>query len=248
MKKMKASDLKKAMGISDQLAKLNAERYAKFEKQPSKQACLAFDGPAYRGMHAEDFSAQDQSFAQGSIRVLSGLYGVLRPFDTVQPYRLEMGTKLATSRGKTLYDFWGDDIAKRLGEELKGKKVLVNCASQEYWKAVRPTVLPKSVQVITCDFPGPAVYAKKARGMMCRHIVKKRASRVEDLKGFKGEGVDAYIFSAAKSTASKLVFLRSKGKGGAGSEGRERSGGDASAKKRPASSAASGPAKKRKRA
>jgi len=210
LKKLSVADLKKMMGLSDELAKLNAERYAKFQSQVSKPACLAFDGPAFRGLAAGDFSQADYKEAQGCIRILCGLYGVLKPLDSIRPYRLEMGTKLKTSKGNSLYDFWGDDITEHLSKELAGKKkpILVNCASQEYWKSVRPKKLPKGVVVVTCDFPGPAVFAKKARGMMCRHIVKNRVTDVEGLKKFVGDDVDRYSFNASKSTATKLTFLR----------------------------------------
>mmetsp|Transcript_53412 Transcript_53412/g.95851 ORF Transcript_53412/g.95851 Transcript_53412/m.95851 type:complete len:270 (+) Transcript_53412:22-831(+) len=210
LKKLTVPELKKMMGLSDDLAKLNAERYAKFSSQPSKAACLAFDGPAFRGLSAGDFSQADQKIAQGSIRILCGLYGVLRPLDSIRPYRLEMGTKMKTPRGTSLYDFWGDEITEQLSKELADKKtpILVNCASQEYWKSVRPKKLPKGVLVVTCDFPGPAVFAKKARGMMCRHIVKQRVTDVGGLKKFVGDDVDRYSFCASKSTATKLTFLR----------------------------------------
>merc|ERR1719159_2006930 len=124
-----------------------------------------------------------------------------------------MGIKLATPKGKSLYDFWGKGITDFLGKELgaAGPKILVNCASQEYWKSVQTNLLPKDVEVITCDFPGPAVYAKKARGLMCRHIVKRRVKDVAGLKTFQGEGEDKYCFDTKKSTESKLVFVRSAG-------------------------------------
>lgn len=240
LKKLSAKDLKKLMGLSDDLAQLNHARYAAFNSQPEKQACCAFDGPAYRGLRAEDFGKEEQSFANDSIRILCGLYGVLRPYDAIRPYRLEMGVKLPTAKGKTLYDFWGDAITESLsGDLLSGgkPKVLVNCASQEYWKAVRPSKFPAGTRVVTCDFPGPAVFAKKARGLMCRHIVKNRVQDVEGLKRFKGEGGDAYAFDAGKSTAAKLVFLR-KG-GGAGR---------AEQAKRPAAASPAGAAKRRRAA
>lgn len=216
-KKLTSADMKKLMGVSDAIAKLNVERYKSFEKQASKQAALAFDGPAFRGLAAGDFDSKDQAIAQQSVRILSGLYGLLRPYDDIRPYRLEMGVSVPNPKGKTLYDFWGDSITEAVGKEFKkggGPKLLVNCASQEYWKAVRPQKLPEGVKVITCDFPGPAVFAKKARGMMCRHIVKHRVKDVEGLKKFKGEGADSYCFSAAKSSDSKLVFIRGSGAAG----------------------------------
>jgi len=216
LQKLTAADLKKLMGLSDSLAKLNVDRYKNFSKQDPKQAALAFDGPAYRGLQAEDFNNVDQKYAQQTIRILCGLYGVLRPYDQIKPYRLEMGVKIATHKGKSLYDFWGDSITSYLDKELTegtGPKILVNCASQEYWKSVQTKVLPKDVRIITCDFPGPSVYAKKARGLMCRHIVKHRVKDVAGLKTFQGEGEDKYCFDTKKSTESKLVFVRSAGGG-----------------------------------
>lgn len=247
--KLTAKDLKKSMSISDSIAQLNADRYRNFNSQASKQACLAFDGPAYRGLEAGDFDATEQKTCQAKIRILSGLFGLLRPYDELKPYRLEMGTGLVTPRGKTLYDFWGDEITEQLGKELgaSGQRILVNCASQEYWKAVRPAKLPTGVQVVTCDFPGPAVYAKKARGLMCRHIVKGRVSNVAGLKTFKGGDGDRYEFSAGKSSESKLVFIRV----GGGAKGKVKAAATApaekSAKKRPAAAPA-GAAMKRPRA
>lgn len=216
LQKLGAADLKKLMGLSDALAKLNVDRYKNFSKQAPKQAALAFDGPAYRGLSADDFSAPQQKCAQQTVRILCGLYGVLRPYDEIKPYRLEMGVKLATSKGKSLYDFWGDSITNFLDKELKegaGPKILVNCASQEYWKSVKTNKLSKDVRIITIDFPGPSVYAKTARGMMCRHIVKHHVKDVAGLKTFQGEGENKYCLDAKKSTESKLVFTRSSGGG-----------------------------------
>merc|ERR1719171_3395328 len=127
LQKLTTADLKKIMGLSDSLAKLNVDRYKSFSKQTSKQAALAFDGPAYRGLSAEDFNAAEQKYAQETVRILCGLYGVLRPYDEIKPYRLEMGVKIASAKGKSLYDFWGDSIANSLDKELKegdGPKIL----------------------------------------------------------------------------------------------------------------------------
>eukprot|EP00746_Dinoflagellata_sp_MGD_P002874 gnl/MRDRNA2_/MRDRNA2_105620_c0_seq1.p1 gnl/MRDRNA2_/MRDRNA2_105620_c0~~gnl/MRDRNA2_/MRDRNA2_105620_c0_seq1.p1 ORF type:complete len:272 (+),score=76.27 gnl/MRDRNA2_/MRDRNA2_105620_c0_seq1:64-879(+) len=217
LQKLSAADLKKMMGLSDSLAKLNLDRYKNFSKQAPKQAALAFDGPAYRGLSADDFNGTEQKFAQQTVRILCGLYGVLRPYDEIRPYRLEMGVKIATAKGKSLYDFWGDGITDFLDKELKGgdgPKILVNCASQEYWKSVSANKLSKDVKVITIDFPGPAVYAKKARGLMCRHIVKNRVKDLAGLKTFHGEGEDKYCLDTKKSSESKLVFTRGSGGGG----------------------------------
>jgi len=213
VQKLTVHEIKQKMELSNDLAAMNADRYKNFSSQETKQACLAFDGPAYRGLEAKDFSAAEQETCQARVRLLSGLYGLLRPYDEIRPYRLCMGTRLANPRGKTLYDFWGDEITEQLGKELgvSGARIVVNCASEEYWKAVRPAKLPSGVQIVTCDFPGPGVYAKKARGLMCRHIVKENVSDVQGLKTFKGGDGDKYEFCPVKSTESKLVFLRVKG-------------------------------------
>lgn len=213
VKKLTVGDLKKTMSLSDSLAKLNHDRYSNFNGQPAKQTCLAMDGPAFRGLCAGDFDTVTQQAAQKQIRVLSGLYGILRPYDKIRPYRLEMGSKLITPSGKTLYDFWGTTIAEQLVAELNSAKasILVNCASKEYWKSVKLNSLPSSVQVITCDFPGPSVFAKKARGLMCRHIAQERISKIEGLKRFVGYGDDRYAFNASKSSSTTLVFIREVG-------------------------------------
>eukprot|EP00930_Biecheleria_cincta_P038682 TRINITY_DN26568_c0_g2_i1.p1 TRINITY_DN26568_c0_g2~~TRINITY_DN26568_c0_g2_i1.p1 ORF type:complete len:293 (+),score=60.38 TRINITY_DN26568_c0_g2_i1:89-880(+) len=206
-KKLSASDLKKLMGVSDAIAKLDHERYQSWEKTQSKAACLAMDGPAYRGFEGSSLSAEERKIAQGKVRILSGLYGVLKPFDAIKPYRLEMGSKLKTNRGSSLYEFWADTLAKEL---CKGAKVIINAASQEYWKAVNVKALG-GVPVVTVDFPGPAVYAKKARGLICRFAVQQKCQKAEDLKNFKGAPGDVYTFDASKSTKDKYVFRRVSG-------------------------------------
>ncbi|CAE8594909.1 unnamed protein product, partial [Polarella glacialis] len=216
---------------------------------------LAFDGPAYRGLRANDFKEADRSVAQGCIRILCGLYGVLRPFDLIRPYRLEMGTKIKTLRGNSLYDFWGDDISVSLAQDLKAAKpkILVNCASQEYWKSIRTAKLPTGVRVVTCDFPGPSVFAKKARGMMCRHIVTNRVTTVDGLKNFNGDGEDRFAFSPGKSSADKLVFLRTGGaaigvpRASTKAKAKAKSVKEEGPKKRPAAAPVSAPSKRAKR-
>lgn len=210
-KKLSKADLKKLMGVSDAIAQKDFERYQNWEKNHSKAASLAMDGPAYRGLDAGSMSASQRKVAQQKVRILSGLYGVLRPFDAIKPYRLEMGSKLVNPRGKSLYDFWGASIAKHL---CHGAKVIVNAASQEYWKAVQEKGLG-GVPVVTVDFPGPSVYAKKARGLICRYAVEKDCSKPEQLKGFTGIPGDSYVFDASKSTASKYIFRRVSSNAGA---------------------------------
>jgi len=202
-KKLTKADLKKMMGLSDAIAAKDFERYQKWETNACKATCLAMDGPAYRGFDGNSLTVSERKVAQNKVRVLSGLYGVLRPFDAIRPYRLEMGSKVKTARGSSLYDFWGDLIAKQIS---KGAKIIINAASQEYWKAVKAEAL--GAPVVTVDFPGPSVYAKKARGLICRYAVKKNCKKAEDLKKFTGAPGDSYVFDASKSTASKYVFKR----------------------------------------
>ncbi|AYC31888.1 peroxide stress protein YaaA [Pseudomonas cavernae] len=205
------------MHLSDKLAGLNAARFGswhpQFTPQNAKQALLAFKGDVYTGLHAEDFSDADFDFAQAHLRMLSGLYGVLRPLDLMQPYRLEMGTKLANARGKDLYAFWGERISGWLNEALaaQGDEVLLNLASNEYFGAVKRKAL--NARIIDTEFKDLkngqykiiSFYAKKARGLMARYVIKQRLSDPEGLKDFNDQG---YRFSAKDSTADSLVFLR----------------------------------------
>lgn len=205
------------MHLSDKLAGLNAARFGSWERpfNPSnaKQALLAFKGDVYTGLNAEDFSEADFDFAQTHLRMLSGLYGVLRPLDLMQPYRLEMGTKLANPRGNNLYDFWGERISGWLNEALtaQGDEVLLNLASTEYFSAVKRKAL--NAQIIDTEFKDLkngqykiiSFYAKKARGLMARYVIKERLTNPVGLKDFSYEG---YAYSSAQSTPSKLVFLR----------------------------------------
>ncbi|MCY1292659.1 hypothetical protein D9M68_591740 [compost metagenome] len=205
------------MHLSDKLAGLNAARYASWHPQftpdNAKQALLAFKGDVYTGLHAEDFSEADFDFAQRHLRMLSGLYGVLRPLDLMQPYRLEMGTKLANARGKDLYAFWGGRISGWLNEALaaQGDEVLLNLASNEYFGAVQRKAL--NARVIDTEFRDLkngqykiiSFYAKKARGLMARHVIKERLTDPADLKDFDAQG---YYYSAKDSSADNLVFLR----------------------------------------
>jgi cytoplasmic iron level regulating protein YaaA (DUF328/UPF0246 family) len=210
-------DIAQLMSLSDKLASLNVARYGswsdQFTKENSKQALLAFKGDVYTGLAAEDFTEDDFDFAQQHLRMLSGLYGILRPLDLMQPYRLEMGTKLANARGKDLYSFWGEHISEWLNEDLKkqGDDVLVNLASQEYFGAVKPKTL--KARVIDTVFKDQkngeykiiSFYAKKARGLMARYVIKERLDDPEKLKEFD---LDGYYFDATSSTPNKLVFLR----------------------------------------
>ncbi|UVE18653.1 peroxide stress protein YaaA [Pseudomonas sp. LS44] len=205
------------MHLSDKLAGLNAARFGSWHPQftPSnaKQALLAFKGDVYTGLNAEDFSEADFDFAQEHLRMLSGLYGVLRPLDLMQPYRLEMGTKLANARGKDLYAFWGERISGWLNEALaaQGDQVLLNLASNEYFGAVQRKVL--SARIIDTEFRDLkngqhkiiSFYAKKARGLMARYVIKQRLTDPAGLKDFSEQG---YRYAPQLSSSDKLIFLR----------------------------------------
>lgn len=205
------------MKLSDKLAGLNAARYAswhpEFTPENAKQALLAFKGDVYTGLNAEDFGEDDFAFAQDHLRMLSGLYGVLRPLDLMQPYRLEMGTRLANARGKDLYAFWGERISQWLNEALaaQGDDVLLNLASNEYFGAVKRKAL--QARVIDTEFKDLkngqykiiSFYAKKARGMMARYVIRERLRDPAGLKDFNAHG---YYFSAEQSGPDQLVFLR----------------------------------------
>lgn len=205
------------MGISDKLAALNVARYAdwspKFTDKNSRAAVLAFMGDVYEGLEAASFSAKDHAFAQTHIRILSGLYGLLRPLDRLQPYRLEMGTSLANPAGKNLYAFWGDSLAEALNQALleQGDDILINLASDEYNKAALTKAL--KARVVTPQFKEEkagqfkivSFYAKRARGLMARYMVENRLKKVESLKDFDAEG---YAFNAELSKGDTLVFTR----------------------------------------
>jgi cytoplasmic iron level regulating protein YaaA (DUF328/UPF0246 family) len=205
------------MGISDKLGVLNYDRYQEwstpFTEDNAKQAVLAFNGDVYTGLDANSFKADEFKFAQKHLRILSGLYGLLKPLDLMQPYRLEMGTKFANQRGKDLYQFWGETITEALNKQLKSVKsdVLVNLASNEYFKSVKPKLL--NAEVITPvfkDWKGDkykiiSFYAKKARGLMAAYIIKNKLTDVEAIKGFDYEG---YCFNEGMSSAKEWVFTR----------------------------------------
>jgi cytoplasmic iron level regulating protein YaaA (DUF328/UPF0246 family) len=205
------------MSLSDTLAGLNVARYAawssKFTAKNAKQAVLAFDGDVYDGLNAKTLTADELAWAQDHLCILSGLYGVLRPLDYMQPYRLEMGTRLTNAKGKDLYSFWGAQIADYLNQRFKGDKapVLVNLASVEYFKSVeRKTLKARVVDCVFEDFKDGqykiiSFYAKRARGLMARYAVMHRLTTPEQLQGFD---LDGYAFSPAASSADRLVFRR----------------------------------------
>ena len=205
------------MGLSDKLAVLNVARYEAWEKTSTpdnaRQAVLAFNGDVYEGLQAASLSQPQLDWLQQHLCILSGLYGVLRPLDWMQPYRLEMGTALATERGPNLYRFWGPRIADYLNQRLAGQKtpIVVNLASQEYFKAVDRKVL--QARVIDCvfeDYKGGgykiiSFHAKRARGLMMRYAAQHRISSPQKLQGFDLEG---YAFAPAASEPDRLVFRR----------------------------------------
>ena len=208
------------MQISDPLAQLNIARYAswtkKFSFDNARQAVLAFNGDVYEGLDARSLNEKQLSWAQDHLRILSGLYGLLRPLDLMQPYRLEMGTRLQTKRGKDLYAFWGDELTGKLSETLKSlkSKALVNLASEEYFKAVHAEDLPVPVIApVFEDWKGGkykiiSFHAKRARGLMARYAIEKKITAPEKLQAFDAEG---YTFAPAASDDTRWVFRRKQG-------------------------------------
>jgi len=209
-------DLRRLMSISEDLAKLNQARFKAFDPDSEEglQAAFAFAGDVYQGLDARSLAADDLVWAQDRLRILSGLYGVLRPLDRIQPYRLEMGTRLKTRRDSSLYDFWGDRISKALNADAEGHSdpTLVNLASQEYFGAIDAKAL--KLPVVNIHFRENrdgesrviSFFAKKARGTMARHAIEHRIERAEDLKAFDRDG---YSFQSAESTDSDWIFTRS---------------------------------------
>ncbi|MYD98052.1 MAG: peroxide stress protein YaaA [Gammaproteobacteria bacterium] len=213
--KLAPGDVSDLMGISQKLGELNCNRYNEWrtDARGAKQAALAFTGDVYMGLGAWDFGERELTSLQRRVRILSGLYGVLRPMDKIHPYRLEMGTAFANARGTDLYAFWGDRITDALNDDLAGhrNKTLVNLASNEYWHAVNPDKLDarvlntrfldtKNGQVKFISF-----FAKKARGLMAAHIARNRVETIKGLKAFDTEG---YRYSEERSSADELVFVR----------------------------------------
>ena len=210
---LSSNQLKDLMGISPKLADLNKERFLNFGNQEKKAAVFAFAGDTYKGLDIEKLNENDLDWAQKHLRILSGLYGLLRPLDLIEPYRLEMGSKLKGDHGNTLYEFWDNKISRNLNKHAReiGTNVLVNCASNEYFNAIKPNTL--ELRVVTPVFMERkdgkekiiSFYAKKARGMMARWIIENKITDFEKLSGFN---VDGYKYSKAESTATTPVFLR----------------------------------------
>jgi cytoplasmic iron level regulating protein YaaA (DUF328/UPF0246 family) len=217
LKKYSIPELREMMDISDKLASLNFARYKHWQKEPDenlmRQAICAFNGDAYTGLNVSDWSDADFAYSQEHLQILSGLYGVLRPLDYISPYRLEMGIKLPNKKGDSLYGFWGNQITKNLSSQLKsqGDSSLINLASNEYFKAVRVKEL--NAEVITPVFKDAqngeykvvSFFAKKARGMMSRFIIKNRIAQPQNIKEFTDGG---YSYNDRLSRGNEWVFTR----------------------------------------
>ena len=219
LKAMSPQQISSLMGLSDQLGALNYERYQAWQRPFSpdnaKQALLAFKGDVYQGLDAESMNADDLAWAQNHLLILSGLYGLLRPLDLMQPYRLEMGTKFANKRGSDLYAFWGDLITDKINEQLKDAQepVLLNLASNEYFKSVHkkninaPIITPVFMDKKDDKYKIISFFAKKARGLMSAYIIKNRITDVQRIKDFDSAG---YSYNSAMSEGDKWVFTRAQ--------------------------------------
>ena len=217
LKKLNPNDISELMKVSSKIAYLNHDRFAQwqlpFPTGTTRQALLAFKGEVFNGLDAYSFSQEEMDYAQEHLRMLSGLYGVLRPLDVMMPYRLEMGTKLAQGKNKNLYEFWGDKITKNIQESLneQKQKVLVNLASNEYYKSVKASKI--KARIITPIFKEAkgdqykviAIFAKKARGLMSRYIIKNRIEEPEEIKLFNKAG---YFYNETLSTENEFIFTR----------------------------------------
>jgi cytoplasmic iron level regulating protein YaaA (DUF328/UPF0246 family) len=211
------TELSQLMSISNNLAKLNYNRFQEFKKQPitveTKPAALAFNGDTYSGLKAEIFTSEDFDFAQKNLRILSGLYGILRPLDSIQPYRLEMGSALHSPKGDNLYDYWSKDVTRRLGEELskKDSHTIINLASIEYSKVISigdldaKIVTPQFLEEREGKFKNISFFSKKARGAMARFIIINRIEKPMDILAFDLEN---YKYSPNLSTDDKPTFTR----------------------------------------
>lgn len=215
LKTLSAKKLSELMKISDDLGRLNYDRNQNWQLpfllENAKQAVYAFTGEVYRGLDVKSLSEEKIPALQGKLRILSGLYGVLKPLDLIQPYRLEMGTKLRVGNAENLYKFWADDLAEFLNAEMQDNELFLNLASAEYFKAVPrkklkvPAVTPVFKELKGDTYKIVAVYAKKARGLMVRYILDNNVETIDGLKGFD---IDGYGFSESLSTENELVFTR----------------------------------------
>jgi cytoplasmic iron level regulating protein YaaA (DUF328/UPF0246 family) len=216
-RKLSATEIASLMTVSEKIANLNVERFrdwnAEFDFSNARQALFAFKGDVYTGLDAYHLKDHDIDFAQQHLRMLSGLYGLLRPLDLMMPYRLEMGTKLKNSRGNNLYEFWGSIITDQINQDLAeiDAKLLVNLASDEYYKSVNEKkIQAEIIKPVFLDqkngkYKVISFYAKKARGLMARYLIENKLSQVEQLKAFDSEG---YYFDAESSSDKELVFKR----------------------------------------
>ena len=216
LKSLNPQEVSSLMSLSDKLGALNYERFQEWEtpftKSNSKQAILAFKGDVYQGLDAESLSETELIWAQKHVRILSGLYGILKPMDLMQPYRLEMGTKFATKRGQNLYDFWNSIITEELNKNFSSDSTnLLNLASNEYFKSINVSVLKANViSPVFMDkkngkYKIISFFAKKARGLMTRYVIKNRIEDITDIQNFEEGG---YFFNEAMSEDNKPVFCR----------------------------------------
>jgi cytoplasmic iron level regulating protein YaaA (DUF328/UPF0246 family) len=208
-------EIAELMKLSMKLADLNVQRYQSwhtpFTKNNARQAIFSFAGDVYQGLDAQSLTSNDIHFAQDHLRILSGLYGMLRPFDLMQPYRLEMGTQLSNPKGNNLYDFWRDTITHQFNQELSNGSTLINLASNEYFKAIQPQAL--QADIITPSFKENksgtykvvGIYAKKARGLMSRFIIQNRITNAQDIKSFDWDG---YAYNPSLSDSKTWAFTR----------------------------------------
>ena len=213
--KLAPGEVSDLMGISTKLGEVNCNRYAEWRKNPvgGKQAALAFTGDVYMGLQAWNLNARELTSLQRRVRILSGLYGLLRPLDVIHPYRLEMGTRFANARGRDLYAFWGERVTRALNEEIAAHrhKTVVNLASNEYWRVVRPDALEAKVLSVRFldrkngQYKIISFYAKKARGLMAGYIACHRVETAKALKGFDWQG---YRYSEGHSANGELAFVR----------------------------------------
>ena len=210
-----SEDLKGLMSVSDKIAELNYNRFKNWEdptlSNDSRQAVYAFKGDVYSGLDADTIEEDKFDYLQNSLRILSGYYGLLRPFDQILPYRLEMGTKLENENGNNLYKFWGDKITDVLNEDINEDDIIVNLASDEYFKSInKDKIKSKVITPVFKEFKNGtykviAIYAKKARGLMSRFLIERKSTSVDDIKLFN---VDGYSFDSALSNNQELVFTR----------------------------------------
>ena len=215
LKGKSASDIKQLMGLSDKLAELNHQRYqdfsASYTTDNASPALAAFNGDVYEGLDGRSLSAKQLDYAQNHLRILSGLYGLLRPLDLMQPYRLEMGTKLATDKGEDLYDFWGEQITEAINDAAGDSSHIINLASNEYFKSVKPKKLNKPViapafkEARDGQLKIISFYAKKARGTMARWILENQIEDADKLKDFSEDG---YRFHSENTKKGELLFTR----------------------------------------